>query len=209
MPPPLRTSSASSWGCAGRYWTCKQQLVHHSVTGCDMRAGDMLASGTISGTDPSAFGSMLELCWQGTKEVGPLADGSTRKFLRDGDVVNMTGASTWHAPQPRPRGTTAHERPYGRRMPRRRVLHRVRRLFRRSPPCRVDAAVAARAAPAGGAARRDAPVVLALVVFVARARRTQLLRRAVPHRTSQPPRGAAVRRLADGAGDTESMALPR
>ena len=64
-----------------------------------MRAGDMLASGTISGTDPSAFGSMLELCWQGTKEVGPLADGSTRKFLRDGDVVNMTGASTWHSPR--------------------------------------------------------------------------------------------------------------
>jgi len=73
------------------YWTCAQQLVHHSVTGCDMHPGDLLASGTISGADASAYGSMLELCWQGTKEVGPLCDGSMRKFLRDGDTVLMRG----------------------------------------------------------------------------------------------------------------------
>ena len=73
------------------YWTCKQQLVHHSVTGCDMRPADLLASGTISGADATAFGSMLELCWQGTKEVGPLSDGTTRKFLKDGDTVTMRG----------------------------------------------------------------------------------------------------------------------
>jgi len=73
------------------YWTCKQQLVHHAVTGCDMRPGDLLASGTISGQTPDSYGSMLELCWQGTKDVGPLADGSTRKFLKDGDNVNIKG----------------------------------------------------------------------------------------------------------------------
>ena len=73
------------------YWTCTQQLVHHAVTGCDMRPGDLLASGTISGTDETAYGSMLELSWQGTKEVGPLCDGSMRKFLKDGDIVTMTG----------------------------------------------------------------------------------------------------------------------
>lgn len=75
------------------YWTPRQQLVHHSVTGCDMRPADLLASGTISGQteSPPSYGSMLELCWQGTKEIGPLADGSIRKFLKDGDTVNMRG----------------------------------------------------------------------------------------------------------------------
>ena len=56
-----------------------------------MRAGDLLASGTISGADASAYGSMLELSWQGTKELGPLCDGSVRKFLKDGDTVTMKG----------------------------------------------------------------------------------------------------------------------
>jgi fumarylacetoacetase len=73
------------------YWNATQQLVHHSVTGCIMRPGDMLGSGTISGSTPSSFGSMLELCWKGTREV-PLGDsGQVRKFLRDGDTVVMKG----------------------------------------------------------------------------------------------------------------------
>jgi len=59
-----------------------------------MRPGDLLASGTISGSAEGAYGSMLELCWQGTKEVGPLADGTTRKFLKDGDTVTMKGVCT-------------------------------------------------------------------------------------------------------------------
>ena len=71
------------------YWNPPQQLVHHSVTGCVMRAGDMLGSGTISGTEPTSFGSMLELSWKGTKEI-PVGDG-VRKFLQDGDSVIMTG----------------------------------------------------------------------------------------------------------------------
>jgi fumarylacetoacetase len=66
------------------YWTIRQQLVHHSVTGCNLRPGDLLGSGTISGTDDTALGSMLELSWKGTREVA-LPDGSVRKFLKDGD----------------------------------------------------------------------------------------------------------------------------
>ncbi|GLV46376.1 Fumarylacetoacetase [Carabus blaptoides fortunei] len=70
------------------YWTQKQQLVHHSVTGCNMRPGDLLASGTISGETSDSFGSMLELCWKGTKPL-QMRDGSSRKFLQDGDTVIM------------------------------------------------------------------------------------------------------------------------
>ena len=72
------------------YWTHRQQLVHHTVTGCNMRPGDLFGSGTISGATPANYGSMLELCWKGTKEL-TLSDGSTRKFLKDGDDVVMTG----------------------------------------------------------------------------------------------------------------------
>jgi len=68
------------------YWTPSQQLVHHTVSGCNMRPGDMLASGTISGDHEGSFGSMLELSWKGTKTI-ELTDGSTRKFLEDGDEV--------------------------------------------------------------------------------------------------------------------------
>lgn len=71
------------------YWSMKQQLAHHTVSGCNMQAGDLLGSGTISGPTQDSFGSMLELCWKGTREV-PLGD-ETRKFLRDGDTVVMTG----------------------------------------------------------------------------------------------------------------------
>ena len=72
------------------YWNVKQQLVHHSVTGCNMRAGDLLGSGTISGQTEDSFGSMLEQCWKGSKEV-PLGDsGEVRKFLKDFDTVVMT-----------------------------------------------------------------------------------------------------------------------
>lgn len=72
------------------YWTPKQQIVHHTVTGCNVRPGDLMGSGTISGTTPDSFGSMLELSWKGTKPVD-LGGGITRKFLQDGDEVIMTG----------------------------------------------------------------------------------------------------------------------
>ena len=71
------------------YWTAKQQLAHHTVTGCNARPGDLMASGTISGPTPDSYGSMLELSWRGSKPI-TLAPGIERKFLQDGDEVIMT-----------------------------------------------------------------------------------------------------------------------
>ncbi|XP_048649418.1 fumarylacetoacetase isoform X1 [Marmota marmota marmota] len=75
------------------YWTMLQQLTHHSVNGCNLRPGDLLASGTISGSEPESFGSMLELSWKGTKAI-ELGKGQTRTFLLDGDEVIITDAET-------------------------------------------------------------------------------------------------------------------
>jgi fumarylacetoacetase len=75
------------------YWNLNQQLAHHTVNGCDIHAGDMMASGTISGNDESAYGSMLELSWKGTKPL-LMPDGSERKFINDGDTVIMKAHST-------------------------------------------------------------------------------------------------------------------
>lgn len=72
------------------YWTMPQQLAHHTVNGCNVRAGDVMASGTISGSSPDSFGSLLELTWRGTKPL-KLADGTERKFLHDGDTVVIRG----------------------------------------------------------------------------------------------------------------------
>ena len=65
-----------------------QQLAHHTVNGCNVNVGDVMASGTISGKDEDSYGSMLELCWGGKKDI-PLNDGSTRKFIQDGDTITM------------------------------------------------------------------------------------------------------------------------
>ncbi|KAF4321538.1 hypothetical protein BBO99_00009099 [Phytophthora kernoviae] len=73
------------------YWNMKQQLVHHTVTGCNMQPGDLLGSGTISGQTDDNLGSMLELSWQGSREVTLGDSGATRKFLQDGDTVAITG----------------------------------------------------------------------------------------------------------------------
>lgn len=70
------------------YWTMEQQLAHHTVNGCNMRVGDMCASGTISGKTPDSYGSMLELTWRGENPI-KLADGSERKFLQDFDHMTM------------------------------------------------------------------------------------------------------------------------
>lgn len=72
------------------YWNLCQQLAHHTVNGCNIRGGDMLASGTISGKEQTSFGSMLELSWKGTRTV-QLGDGIERKFIQDGDEVIMRG----------------------------------------------------------------------------------------------------------------------
>jgi fumarylacetoacetase len=74
------------------YWSMAQQLAHHTISGCNVRVGDLMASGTISGTQPDSFGSLLELSWNGQRPV-TLIDGQTkRSFLEDGDVVTLRGA---------------------------------------------------------------------------------------------------------------------
>lgn len=72
------------------YWNIFQQLAHHTINGCNVRSGDMMASGTISGSDASSFGSMLEITWRGSKPV-KMQDGTERKFINDGDSVIMRG----------------------------------------------------------------------------------------------------------------------
>jgi fumarylacetoacetase len=72
------------------YWNMCQQLAHHTINGCNVRIGDMMASGTISGPTEDSFGSMLEITWRGTKPV-KLKDGSERKFINDYDTVIMRG----------------------------------------------------------------------------------------------------------------------
>lgn len=72
------------------YWNMCQQLAHHSVNGCNFNVGDMCASGTISGKDPSSYGSMLEITWRGTKPIS-MPDGSERKFIQDHDTLTLRG----------------------------------------------------------------------------------------------------------------------
>lgn len=72
------------------YWNVAQQLAHHTSNGCNINVGDMMASGTISGSAADSFGSMLELSWKGTQPV-KLEDGEERKFIEDGDTVIMRG----------------------------------------------------------------------------------------------------------------------
>jgi fumarylacetoacetase len=72
------------------YWNMAQQLAHHTVNGCNVRPGDLLASGTISGPTPDSYGSLLELAWKGTKPL-TLPNGDARSFLCDGDQVTMSG----------------------------------------------------------------------------------------------------------------------
>jgi fumarylacetoacetase len=74
------------------YWNMKQPLAHQTVNGCNINAGDMMASGTISGPESHEFGSMLEISWQGTKPV-QMPDGTERKVIRDNDTVVMNGFS--------------------------------------------------------------------------------------------------------------------
>ncbi|MDG1064093.1 MAG: fumarylacetoacetase [Flavobacteriaceae bacterium] len=72
------------------YWSMAQQLAHHTVNGCNVRSGDMMGSGTISGPTPDSYGSMLELSWKGQRPL-TLSDGTKRAFINDGDTVIMRG----------------------------------------------------------------------------------------------------------------------
>jgi len=72
------------------YWNMNQQLAHHTVNGCNLNIGDLMASGTISGKRPDSYGSMLELSWAGSRPV-ELNEGGSRKFIQDNDTVIMRG----------------------------------------------------------------------------------------------------------------------
>ncbi|HEX8409827.1 MAG TPA: fumarylacetoacetase, partial [Thermoanaerobaculia bacterium] len=86
MPEPVRLSRGNF---RDMYWTVAQLVAHHTSNGCNLRPGDLLASGTISGTEKDSRGSLLELAWRGTEPV-QLPGGETRKFLEDGDEVILT-----------------------------------------------------------------------------------------------------------------------
>lgn len=73
------------------YWSFAQQLAHQTSNGTPVESADLYASGTISGESEDSFGSMLELCWKGTKPITLHETGETRTFLADGDTVTMTG----------------------------------------------------------------------------------------------------------------------
>ncbi|HMB99741.1 MAG TPA: fumarylacetoacetase, partial [Flavobacteriaceae bacterium] len=72
------------------YWNMSQQLAHHTINGCPINSGDMMGSGTISGSTPDSYGSMLELTWRGEKPI-KMKDGTERKFINDFDTVIMRG----------------------------------------------------------------------------------------------------------------------
>jgi fumarylacetoacetase len=74
------------------YWTAAQQLAHMTANGASVRAGDLFASGTVSGPDRGTEGALIELTWNGERPV-ELADGSTRTFLEDGDEVVVTATA--------------------------------------------------------------------------------------------------------------------
>lgn len=71
------------------YWSFAQMLTHHASSGCNLRAGDLLGSGTISGDTVDSRGCLLELTWRGAEPIS-LPNGETRGFLEDGDEVTMT-----------------------------------------------------------------------------------------------------------------------
>lgn len=87
MTEPVRISATNA---KHLYWNICQQIAHHTINGCNLQTGDLLASGTISGPTPDSLGSMLELAWKGTRPI-QLPNGETRTFLQDGDRITMTG----------------------------------------------------------------------------------------------------------------------
>lgn len=72
------------------YWSMSQQLTHHTISGCNVQVGDLMGSGTISGTTPESYGSLLEITWNGSKPL-TLSNGEQRSFIQDGDTLIMKG----------------------------------------------------------------------------------------------------------------------
>jgi len=75
------------------YWTIAQMVTHHASNGCNLRSGDLIASGTVSGPTRESRGSLLELAWRGTEPIA-LESGESRRFLEDGDEVIFRGYCT-------------------------------------------------------------------------------------------------------------------
>jgi fumarylacetoacetase len=84
-PGPVRVCRTNFRGI---YWNMNQQLAHLTSNGTNLRVGDLCGSGTVSGSSPDSFGSMLEICWNGTKPL-TFPGGAVRSFLEDGDTVVM------------------------------------------------------------------------------------------------------------------------
>ena len=74
------------------YWSSAQQLAHHAIGGCGMQTGDLLGSGTISGSARDSVGSLLERTWNGTEPLA-LEGGGNRTFVEDGDTLTLSGWS--------------------------------------------------------------------------------------------------------------------
>ncbi|MBV8372173.1 MAG: fumarylacetoacetase [Candidatus Eremiobacteraeota bacterium] len=85
---PPQVISRTNFG--GMYWSVAQQLAHATVNGARIRAGDLFASGTISGSSPESYGSLIELTWRGERPIA-LPDDEQRSFLADGDEVTLRG----------------------------------------------------------------------------------------------------------------------
>jgi len=83
-------SSISKTNYSRMYYSAAEQLCHHASGGCEMNAGDLLGSGTISGAERSEFGSLMELSWAG-REPFTLDTGETRGFIEDGDTLTLRG----------------------------------------------------------------------------------------------------------------------
>ncbi len=84
--PPMRLSRGT---LANLSWSFSQMLAHHTSTGCPMRPGDMLGSGTVSGPEKDSRGCLLELSWRGQEPID-LPDGTQRRFLQDGDTLTIS-----------------------------------------------------------------------------------------------------------------------
>jgi fumarylacetoacetase len=84
---PMRLSRGS---LGSMYWTMAQLVTHHASNGCNLRPGDLIGSGTISGETKESRGCLLELTWRGSDPIS-LPTGELRRFLQDGDEVILTG----------------------------------------------------------------------------------------------------------------------
>lgn len=86
----LEAFQVSRCSFTNMYWTLAQLIAHHTSNGCNLRPGDLLGSGTVSGADPESRGCLLERTWRGSQPL-QLPGGETRRFLEDGDEVVMRG----------------------------------------------------------------------------------------------------------------------